>query len=96
MKTCLLGEHKQGFGDIAYTKRKTWWEQKLVRALFMDKSFKTNINADSKQHEWNFVVFIHIEETSHPSQWKPAFLANINKALATIHTLSEKLGKNKN
>jgi hypothetical protein len=32
MKTCLLGEHKQGFGDNPYTKGKTWQEQKPVRA----------------------------------------------------------------
>jgi hypothetical protein len=32
------------------------------------KSFKTNINANSKQHERSFVVFMHIEETSHPPQ----------------------------
>jgi hypothetical protein len=35
---------------------------------FVGKSFKTNINANSKQHEQNFVVFMHVEETFHPPQ----------------------------
>jgi hypothetical protein len=35
---------------------------------FTGKSFKTNINVDSKQHKQNYVVFMHIEETSHPPQ----------------------------
>ncbi len=56
------------------------------------KSFKTNINVNSKQHERNSVVF---EETSHPPQWRPTLLASTNKALAIVHTLKERLGENK-
>jgi len=33
-----------------------------------NKRFRTNINVDSKQYERSFVVFMHIEETSHPPQ----------------------------
>jgi hypothetical protein len=60
-----------------------------------DKSFKTNINANSKQHERSFVIFMHIEKNSHPPQWRLAFLMSTNKALATRHTLRERLGENK-
>ncbi len=59
------------------------------------KNFKTNINADSKQHEQSFVVFMHVEKTSHPPQWRLALLASTNKALATMHTVKERLGENK-
>jgi hypothetical protein len=38
---------------------------------------------------------MHIEETSHPPQWRPALLANTNKALTIMHTLRERRGKNK-
>jgi hypothetical protein len=38
MKTCPLGEHKQGFDDNVYTKGKTWQEQKLVRATLGELS----------------------------------------------------------
>ncbi len=62
---------------------------------FVGKSFKTNINANSKQHERNFVVFMHVEETFHPPQWRPALLASTNKVLAIVHALREKLGENK-
>jgi len=30
------------------------------------RTLKTNINVNSKQHEWNFVVFMHVEKTFHP------------------------------
>jgi hypothetical protein len=33
---------------------------------FVGKNFKTNINANSKQHEQSSIVFMHIEETFHP------------------------------
>ncbi len=35
MKTCPFGEHKQGTGDNAYTKGKTWQEQKNQRKLLL-------------------------------------------------------------
>jgi hypothetical protein len=38
---------------------------------------------------------MHVEETSHAPQWTLALLASINKALVTVHTLREILGKNK-
>jgi hypothetical protein len=60
-----------------------------------DKSFKIDINANSKQHEQNFVVFMHVEETSHPPQWRPALLVSTNKTLVIVHTLKERLGENK-
>jgi hypothetical protein len=37
------------------------------------KSFKTNINANSKQHEQRSIVFMHIEETFHPPHEDPTF-----------------------
>ncbi len=59
------------------------------------KSFKTNINVDSKQHKWSSIVFMHVEKTSHPPQWRPALLVSTNKALMIVHTLRERLGENK-
>jgi hypothetical protein len=38
---------------------------------------------------------MHVEETSHPPQWRPTLLASTNKALAIVHTLKERLGENK-
>lgn len=62
---------------------------------FANKSFNTNINVNSKQHEWSFVVFMHVEETSHAPQWILVLLASISKALVIVHTLREILGENK-
>jgi hypothetical protein len=38
---------------------------------------------------------MHVEETFHPPQWRPALLASTNKVLAIVHALREKLGENK-
>ncbi len=34
MESCPLGEHKQGFGNNAYTKGKAWREQKTNESSF--------------------------------------------------------------
>jgi hypothetical protein len=35
MKTHLVGKHKQGYGDNAYTKEKTWRKQKASESSFL-------------------------------------------------------------